>query len=299
MDATEGFAAFVAIVETGSVSAAARRLGMPRPTLSRQLSRLETRLGVRLLHRSTRRLVPTAAGDALFPRAQRLVAEADAAIEAVRRHDDVPRGLLRVSVPPVAGPWFADLIVSFLGRWPEVQVEVVADARHVDLVREGFDVAIRGGVVRDPSLVARRLLRAESVVVASPAYVAARGAPRTPEELVQHEAILAPGEGGRGETHWACFGGGAAPVRGRLVTNDIFLRLGAARDGLGLALLPRLMIAEELARGELVPVLEGQVGFDGVLAVVHVERAFVDPKVRAFVDHVVAAAEAGRLIPPR
>src|SRR5690606_25905690 len=141
---TEGFEGFVEIVERGSLTAAADALGLPRATLSRQLTRLEERLGVRLLHRTTRKVTATRAGEALYERARRVVDEARAAVEEVRRHDDVPRGLLRVTTPPTYDGFLAEPLLSFVERWPGVQLEVDASARTVDLIAEGFDAAIRG-----------------------------------------------------------------------------------------------------------------------------------------------------------
>lgn len=293
MEAAEGFTGFVAIVETGSVSAAARRLDLPRPTLSRQLARLEERLGVRLLHRTTRALTPTAAGQELYRRARRVVEEADAALAAVQRLDDVPRGLLRVSAPPMAGPRFALVISRFLAAWPEVSIEVLAELRHVDLVREGIDVALRGGPVRDPALVARRLGVADAVVVASPAYLEARGVPVTPDDLVDHECILGFEEGLRPQLRWPLLAGGEVAVSGRFVSNELLLRIHAAVAGQGLTLAPRQVVSAELESGRLRVVLEDLVGADGSMSIVYVERAFLEPKVRVFVDHLVEVYHAG------
>ena len=208
-DDLEGLALFVAVVDAGSISAAARALGQPRESLSRRLAAWEDGLGVRLLHRSTRRLVPTRAGETLLARARPLVAAARESLAEVRLLDDVPRGLLRVSVPPGGGAAFlGPPFATFLARWPEVQLEVRALARHVDLVAEGFDVALRAGPVHDPSLIARRLWSADVVGVMAPALAARVGAPATPAALEALPCLLGFGGGSRdrGTSH-RCKGG--------------------------------------------------------------------------------------------
>lgn len=285
MDTTAGFEEFVRTVDEGSVSAAARSLGVPRATLSRRLGRLEERLGVRLLHRSTRRLKLTRAGEELYPRARRIVEEAIAAQDAVRRLDEVPRGLLRVSVPINIDLSMAPFIDSFLAAYPDVELEVWATTRHLDLIAEGIDVALRGGLVADGSLIGRRVLATELAGVASPDYLDARGRPTDPEELADHECILGFLRGERPERFWPLHDGSRIPVSGRLITNDVELRLAVALQGRGIALLPLSFCLGALAAGRLERVLEGALGSAAYLTLVYPEREFLDPKVRAFVDH--------------
>ena len=158
---------FLEVTRAGSISGAARRLGLPRATLSRRIASLEADLGVRLLIRRTTRLALTRAGEELLKRAQRVVVDADAAWEAVRRLDDVPRGLLRVSV---TGPYLLRLFTDFLRDFPEVILEVQSTTRHVDLLAEGVDVAMRIGPIRDQDLIARLVHVDRLMVVASPDY---------------------------------------------------------------------------------------------------------------------------------
>ena len=287
-ESAEGFEAFVNIVEAGSISAAARRASEPRETLSRQLARLEARLGVRLVHRDARRLVLTAAGQELYARARPLVLGAREAEAAVQRVDDVPRGLLRVSVPPGPSGLWADVVLAFVRAHPFVELEVSTASRHVDLVGEGFDVAVRAGAVRDPTLVARRLASTELLVVAAPAYLARRPAPRAADDLLDHDALLATDADDVPVRRWPLRGGGDAAVRGRVASNDLEIIHAAAVAGDGLALLPFLVVRDDLASGRLVPVLREQVGAESWVSVVYVERAYLPAKVRAFVDHVAA-----------
>jgi DNA-binding transcriptional LysR family regulator len=298
MKDSEDFDAFVAIVDAGSISEAARALGVPRASLSRQLGRLEERLGVRLLNRTTRSLVTTRAGDALYSRARSLVEAARAAVTAVQRLDDVPRGLLRVSSAPLNSQFLGALVSEFIGANPDVEVELRTTTQHVDLSAEQIDVALRGGIVRDPGLIARRLFRSDMLAVAAPKYLEMRGVPMHPADLARHVCLRGFVEGARPAAAWPLLDGGKIAVDGPLVTNDLKALLGAATSGLGIALLPRQLVETELACGLLVPVLEGRVGVEVSLSLVWLEREFVDPKVRAFVDLAVAWAAEGRWARP-
>jgi len=178
---------FLMVVREESISAAARSLNLPRATLSRRMSALEADLGVRLIHRRTNRLTLTEAGKELHLRAQRIVEDVADAWNAVRRLDDTPRGLLRVSV---TGPHFAKLFTGFLQDFPEVRLEVQSTTRHVDLLSEGVDVAIRIGPVEDQNLIARWLHTDRLVAAASPAYLERHGSPAHPEDLPNHTCIV-------------------------------------------------------------------------------------------------------------
>lgn len=294
MQVAEDFDAFVAIVDGGSISEAARTMGVPRASLSRQLARLEERLGVRLLNRTTRSMVPTRAGEALYPQARALVEGARAAVEAVQRLDDVPRGLLRISSAPLNSAVIGELVGQFLQNYREVQVELRTSTEHIDLAAEQVDIAIRGGVTRDPSLIARRLFRTDMLAVAAPAYLEVQGTPEVPAELSNHACLRGFVEGARPASAWPLRGGGKVGVDGPFVTNDIKALKGAAARGLGIALLPRELVLPELDEGRLVPVLEGHVGIEVSLSLVWLERDFIDPKVRAFIDLAVGWADAGR-----
>lgn len=288
-EATEGYESFVGVVQAGSISAAARQLGVPRETLSRRLQRLEERLGVRLIHRSTRQLDLTPAGEVLFGRVRPLVLAAREAAAAVRSLDGVPRGLLRVSVPPGGGGLFlAEVARGFLAAHPEVELELLATTRHVDLIAEGFDVALRAGEVRDERLVARRLAQVRLVAVAAPAYLARRGAPCGLSELADHALLLGMAAGEARAHHWPTLAHGPLEVRGRLSCNDLLVLRELACAGEGIALLPEGLIREALSSGALKPVLPDLLGATTSTWAVFVERAFMPPKVRAFVDHLVA-----------
>lgn len=294
MDVTEGLEGFVEIVGHGSLTGAAQAMGLPRSTLSRQLSRLEDRMGVRLLHRTTRRIVPTRAGEELFLHARRIVDDARTAIDAVRRHDDVPRGRLRVTAPPTFDEVLAEPILSFVAAFPAVDLELDASSRVVDLVAEGFDVALRGGATAPPNHIRRVLFRSDAVGVASPAYLARAGRPASPDDLSDHALILNFDHAQAAEKTWPLLPG-AVRVAGAVVTNDIGIRRAAALRGVGIALLPSTSVRAALHDGRLELVLPHVLGVEASFALVYPERAFLQPKVRAFVDHILAWAAA---LPP-
>ena len=281
MPSTERLHEFVAVVDRGSISGAARALEMPRATLSRRITALETELGLRLLHRGTRRLVLTPAGEELHRRARRIVADAQAAWDSVRRLDDVPRGLLRVSLVDIPRQ---PVFTEFLRRYPEVRLEVTTTTRHVDLIAEGIDVALRFGPVSDASLIARRLWTGRAHAVASPSYLAAHGRPDSLEQLAEHECFVGFAGAWAPQRTWPLLDGGVVPVSGRVASNSVRLLADAARAGLGIAMLPDQVIGAALDDGSLEIVLEELVGADVPISLVYADREFLDPKVRAFVD---------------
>ncbi|HEU5059498.1 MAG TPA: LysR family transcriptional regulator [Kofleriaceae bacterium] len=280
---------FVAVVEGGTFSAAARALAVPVSTVSRHVSRLEERLGVRLLNRTTRRVTPTAPGQSYFERCRRIVAESRDAEEEVRELHGAPRGLLRISAPPsgLRASLVEDLVTAFMARYPQIEVELVAESRYVDLVAEGFDLALRGGILRDSALTARRLLRMRTGLVAAPDYLERRGRPRRVADLARHDLLVqrAPGR----QARWPLSPRGSLPVRGRLTTNDMAVARAAAVAGLGIAYLPLVLVDRELDSGALETVLPSSVGRDtDGLHLVHAQGRLLAAKVRAFIDFAVA-----------
>src|SRR5258708_30045166 len=170
--------AFTRTVEPKSLSRAAAELGVPRATIGRRLARLEERLGVRWLRRSTRALALTDAGDAFYRHARIVLDAVQQAEASVRTSDKVVRGTLRVTTPPMLDPSFNALVCDFARAYPEVQIHIDASSRYVDMLREGYDVALRAGREFEPGLVARTVSRSSPVAVAAPAYLAAHGTPR-------------------------------------------------------------------------------------------------------------------------
>jgi len=275
---------FLEVTRAGSITAAAKALGLPRATLSRRMSGLEASLGVRLILRRTTRLALTQAGEELRLRAQRIVDDADAAWAAVRRLDDTPRGLLRVSI---TGPYFLGLFTKFLSDFPEVRLEVQSTTRHVDLLAEGIDVAIRIGPITDQNLIARRLHTDHLLVVASPQYLNTRGVPRSAAQLAEHDCVVGFAGEWTPSRAWPLWNGGHVSVAGRLSANEVALLHEAALDGLGLALMPSAVAAESLYAGRLTPVLPNEIGAEIPVSLVHTDREFVEPRVRHFVDRAI------------
>jgi DNA-binding transcriptional LysR family regulator len=290
-----GFEEFVAIVELGSITKAADAVGVPRPTVSKRLGRLEERLGVRLLHRTTRRIKPTQQGRLLYEKARPIVQAAREAEAAVQRLDNVPRGLLRLLIPPrvheeIFTVWLADFMLAF----PEVSLDVVGTDVHVDLVAEGFDVALRYGAIENTSLISRTLATNTELAVASPQYLEARGTPTSAEELGEHECIIGYKGSNVPRRHWPLLDGGSIEVRGRFMVNHLGLQLQAARRHVGIALVIERVAADLLASGEIVKVLPNIVGRLDHARLVYPDREFLDPKVRAFVDFIAARVAESR-----
>jgi DNA-binding transcriptional LysR family regulator len=287
---TSELLAFARTVDAKSLSRAAAELGVPRATVSRRLARLEERLGVRLLRRTTRSLALTDAGDAFYRHARIVLDAVVQAEESVRRADGAVRGTLRVSLPPVADSGLDAALCEFARRYPEVQLHLHFSTRFVDLLRDGYDVALRATSDLEPGLVARTLARSAVVAVASPAYLAARGTPRTEKELRGHSCLLGFARGELPQTHWPLARGGKVQVEGSLVSNEVTVLREAAVRGLGIAVLPLLIVGPLLASGALVRVLPGVVEAESRFSVVYPEREFVPAHVRAFVDTIVAWA---------
>lgn len=255
MDRLDEFGVFVRIVEEGSLVRAASRLRRSPPAVTRALAALEDRLGVRLVDRTTRRLAPTEAGRALYDKARSVMQDYEAATVGAR---EAPvRGLLRVTAPVQFGRrHVAPLVSKFLDAHEGVEVELLLNDRNVDLIEEGIDVALRIGPLADSALAVRPVGQVRRLWVASPAYLKRRGTPRTPAELAGHEALFGTS---RSTIDWVFAGarrGVPAQMTGRLRVDDVETRLRAARDGRGIAQLLSYQVAEDLAAGRLVRLLQ-------------------------------------------
>jgi DNA-binding transcriptional LysR family regulator len=255
--------------------------------VSRQVSALETELGARLLHRTTRALTLTEAGRSYFERAARILAELAEANASVGQLQAAPRGRLRVSAPMSFGfLHLAPALPDFLGRHPDVELELVMNDRNVDLVDEGFDMAVRIGTLADSSLVARKLAPMRRTVFASPAYLQARGTPTSPDDLKAHECLCYSNLGLSQEWRFVRPDGRPWPVEvhGRLHANNGDALRAAALAGFGLAVLPSFFVGRDLQSGALVSVLEEFMPQDSALYAVYPHARHLSPKVRAFVD---------------
>ncbi|HMA14785.1 MAG TPA: LysR family transcriptional regulator [Kiloniellaceae bacterium] len=277
---------FAAVVEAGGFSAAARLLGLSKSAVSKQVGRLEDRLGVRLLNRTTRRLSLTEAGSTFHAACRRVLDEAEAAEQAVSDLAAAPRGLLKLNAPMSFG--FLHLgaaIPAFHQRYPQIRVDAAMNDRFVDLVEEGYDVAIRIGALRDSSLIARRVAPSRTVLCASPDYLERRGRPRQPGDLVRHDCLIYANSANPRE--WTVDGAGgrqAVAVDGPLIANNGDVLCGAALAGMGIARLPTFIVGPHLRQGRLQVVLpDHPVPEEGIHAVYPHSRN-LSAKVRVFVD---------------
>jgi DNA-binding transcriptional LysR family regulator len=280
----EDLRTFVEVADAGGVTAAARRLGLPKSIVSRRLMRLEQDLGAQLLVRTTRGAALTEAGASFREHALRVIAELEAAREACSPEGEIS-GRLRIAAPITfgathLGPVFADLA----GRHPKLHLHVAYSDRFIDLVGEGFDATVRVGYLADSSLVARRIAPLRGKYVASPDYIQAHGAPRTPEELLQHECLM------QGTESWRFLSDGK-PItvrpRGRFKADNGIALAAAALAGLGIAALPDFVIEEHIASGALEPVLINYPAPEAGLYVVRPPGEFAPRKVRALIDILV------------
>ncbi len=286
LDNLAAMAVFARVVEDRSFTQAADALGRSKSAVSKAVSRLEDRLGARLLNRTTRRLSLTEAGTAYYERAAHILAEAAEADSAVSALQDEPRGTLRINAPMSFGQrHLAPAIGAFLKRYPELRLDITLADRFVDLIGEGYDVAIRIAALPDSSLVAAKLAPNRRVVCASPDYLARAGAPQHPQDLLDHNcfgyAYQATGNiwrfaGPHGPT--------AVRVAGTLTANNGELLKAAMAEGLGLALVPTFSIVEELSSGSLVIVLPDYIDIETSVYAVYPHSRHLSVKVRAFVD---------------
>ncbi|MCK6454201.1 MAG: LysR family transcriptional regulator [Alphaproteobacteria bacterium] len=290
MDQLAGMAVFARVVEEKGFTAAARSLNLSKAAVSKQVARLEDRLGVRLLNRSTRRLGLTEAGRDYYERAQRILAEVEDAEQAASSRVVHPRGLLRVNAPVSFGQtYLTPILPAFMLRWPELKVELTLIDRFVDLIDEGFDLAVRVAVPDGSPLIARRLCTARHVVAAAPSYLAARGTPQRPADLARHDCLLylylTTGD------EWRFLGpdGRAFGVRvaGPLRANNGDALRHAAAAGLGVLYSPDFLIADMLQRGVLLPVLADWRTPELAIQAVYPPGRPLGAKVRVFIDFLV------------
>lgn len=287
MDRLTEMEAFVHVVDHGGFTDAARKMGLSKSAVSKHVSALEARLAVRLLNRTTRRVSPTEVGLAYYDRAKAVLAEASDADSMVTAMQATPKGSLRVSAPVTFGVrQVAPAVAAFLCAFPEVDVNMVLDDRYVELLAEGFDLAIRVGTLADSSLKAKKLAEARSLIVAAPAYLAVAGTPRTIDDLNEHRLLhysqLSTGNFWRLQTP----AGEERLIRvgGRLTVNNGEALMRAAEAGLGIAQIPSFMLAGALSEGRLVELLPDRPRETLGVYAVHPQGRFPQPKLRAFID---------------
>lgn len=277
---------FVKVVEAKTFTAAANQLGLPKSTVSRKISQLESRLGVRLLQRTTRSVRPTELGALYFERCERIVAEAEEAERTITQRQDKPHGLLRVTAPvDIAISFMPGVVSRFLSDYPEVKLELDVSDRYVDLVAEGFDLAIRAGRLEDSTLIAHRLYTDRLLFCATPDYLVAHGTPQKPQDLVDHDCIIF--DSNRTTQTLKLKGpkdSVSVEISGQLIVNNLNAIKSACLQGRGIGTLPDTLCQEAVANGELVTLLNDWRADEGGIYAVYPSPRHLTPKVRAFIE---------------
>lgn len=289
---------FARVVEKAGFSRAARELGVPASTVSRRVARLEESLGVRLLQRTTRTMHLTDAGRVYFERISRALREIEGAEHSLREVQGTPRGVVRITT--VSEPFVEGILYDFLEKHPDVSLEIDKSHARVDLVADGFDLAIRAGVLEDSSLVAYKLMNVGPVLCASPRYLKKRGTPKIIGDLRDHDCVIVGTsstaatwnlKGADGQMH-------RVNVSGRLAINGLSSAVEGVRRGLGIGLFPEGFVTPWIASGELRVILREMSPPANGLWIVHPTRTLLAPAVRAVIDHIKAAFQDGMVYRP-
>ena len=285
MDRLTSMTAFTKVVENGGFSAAARRLNMSVTMVSSHVQALEERLGVRLLNRTTRKVSLTEAGQSYYERCSQILAEVAEADEAAGELQSTPRGVLRLNITQALAPLLGRVIAAYVGRNPHASVDMTMTDRMVDMVEEGFDLAIRVTPIPESNLIIRRLASFRHVLCASPAYLDRRGRPASPRDLVGHNCLnylhYPYGQ------DWHFVSGTtdlSVRVAGNFRCNSAVALVQAAASGLGILLAPSFMIAAELKAGLVVPILTDFLPIEFEVVALYPHRRHLSAKVRAFID---------------
>ncbi len=280
---------FAKVVDRGGFSAAGRALGLPKSNISRRVSRLEDRLGVRLLERTTRMVRPTEIGEVYYRHCKRIQEEAEHASASVSQLLEAPRGRLRIGASVTTGQiLLSPFLAEFMARYPEVQLELDLSNRRIDMIEEGFDLLIRIGQLEDSSLIAKRLGEARSCLYASPAYLDARSAPNDPDGLEEHDCLT------MGDiqlaTEWRLVGPKGSrtiAIRPRATINDFPTLRQIVLDGGGIAALPSYLCTELERQGRLVRILSDLSLPPVEFHALYPSHRGATPKVRVFLDFLV------------
>ncbi len=289
MDRLDDMLAFIKVVDTKSFTAAADRLNLSKSVVSRRIGELENRLGARLLNRTTRKLSLTEVGQAYYERCTRILADLEEAEQAVADLHAAPRGRLRLNAPVSFGILhLAPAVAEFLERYPAIEIDMDLNDRTVDLIDEGYDLAVRIGRLRDSSLIARRLAPARIALCASPAYLQKHGVPEAPDDLARHSCLIYTNVPTPdvwqftvdGETRNVRISG---PIR----SNNGDLLREAALSGVGFIMSPTFLCGQALTRGELVSILHRHIPTELSVNAVYPQNRHLSPKVRVFVDFLV------------
>lgn len=280
---------FACIVEAGSFAAAGRMLGVPKSRLSRRIALLETQLGVRLLHRTTRQLALTEVGQRVYQHCRAMNSEAEAALEVALQVQSAPRGRVRMSCPvSIAQNWLAPILPEFMHRYPDVELQLDVSNRRVDLIEEGIDIAlrVRSEALEDSSLVVRSFGEAFSVLVAAPALLEKAGMPAAPADLADWPALGMAPHDGRHLWVFESQDGARSHVNysPRLICDDLVVLHEAVLAGVGVACIPQIICADSLKQGLLLELLPQWRAPAAVFHAVYPSRRGMMPAVRALLD---------------
>lgn len=291
MDTLDGMKTIVAVVETGSFTAASERLGISKALASKYVGEVEARLGVRLFNRSTRRLALTEEGQRYYDQALPLLEGFTAMVDQVTGEQSEPRGLLRVSVPVTFGEMkLSPLIPKFLALHPQLQVDLQLSDRMIDMLEEGIDVVIRIGGVDDSSLIAKQIATLPLVLCASPSYLQSSGQPRVASDIADHDCII--DSNFRIGKHWPIVSPdgqtSSIEVSSRVSANSPRAVKEVAIANGGIGMIPRFIVEDELHQGTLDEVLPGYTTLEFGLFAIYPHRRYLSKKVRSFIDFLVA-----------
>lgn len=292
MDLTVALRTFVRTIDRGSMTAAARDLGISQPAVSKILKNLEQHVGSRLIERTSRAMRPTPAGLVLYDASATAMSTIDGAIETIRSDTGIVRGSLRLHGPVCVGERHLHRIVgAFQDRHPHVTVDLILENRVIDLIHENIDVAVRMGRPEDQSLIIRKIGDVRRILVASKSYLAKHGAISRLEDLEPHPLLVTDSVLSRQGLLKLVRGDAPCEVAARptLTTNNVQVLLGALMAGRGIAAAQVLLVSDAMARGELVRVLPEYDVIPRELYIAYPSAKFVRPAVRAFIDHVVPA----------
>ncbi|WP_455864859.1 LysR family transcriptional regulator [Pantoea agglomerans] len=289
-------AAFVAAVKAGSYTHAAGSLGLTRSAIGKSIVRLETRMGVRLLNRTTRSLSLTDEGRVMYDRCRQILDDLEEVDAAMAMRRGQPSGTLRLSAPLSFGQrHILPVLDAYLKKWPELRAEVSFTDRFVDLIEEGFDIAIRIGEPRDDSRILTRTIASQRIVTcASPEYLSLRGIPKTPAELTGHDTIFLLSAEKRRSWHFATPEGTFVyEGPGRLNLDSSEAMRASAISGFGIVHLPTYLLADDVRSGKLVPVLEEYPFPPEPVRIIYPSKRHLSPRIRAFIDLLVERWEPG------
>lgn len=292
MDRVSSMLSFVKVVDTGGFASAARQLNLAPSIVTTHVKLLEDRLGVRLLNRTTRSVSLTDAGRTYYERCVQILSEIEDADEAAQALQSKPRGILRLNTSPGIPGLIAPSVAEYAALYPDVTIRLAATSRMLDLVEEGYDLAIWYSAVPDPGLIVRRLAHYRMIICASPEYLARRGRPKHPSELSKHDSVIfydAPTVGKYG-TEWEFTGPDGdffVQMSGTLETNSAIAFREAAIHGQGIILTPAPLVFDYLRAGTLVPILSEFLPKQFSIDALYPNREHLPAKVRTFIDLLV------------